>query len=153
MDTFGVGWIEKFDETGQAPAVTIQCQRAAQRAIQIRLLTHRGSAAIGCTHQGTQPDLQKLDVLGGIGQLQGIESGRLPIAKRQVFPTQGAHQDLQPAILVEDNLRGTPALEHGDEEADKHGFTGSGRTADSVCPVSLGRNLRGSAGSLACREK
>ncbi len=68
------------------------------------------------------------------GSCSGLKPGRHAVAQRQIFTAQGPHQDLQPAILVEDDLRRAASAQHRHQKADQYGLARSGRSADERVP-------------------
>ena len=95
--------IQELDEPRQPPRGELERQRPAQRLVEIRLLAHRERAAAG-SHQHPQPGFQELDIERGRRELQRIKARRLAVLERAVLAAQGAHQDLKPPVLVEDDL-------------------------------------------------
>ena len=67
---------------------------------------------------------------GVAGSLQRIEAGRLPALQCAILPAERPHQNLKSPVLVEDDLSGSLAGQHRDQEADEDGLAGAGRPAD-----------------------
>ena len=65
-----------------------------------------------------------------LGQLQRIESRGNAVFLQEIIARQRTHQNLEPAIFIEDDLRDTLPAQHGNEEADEYGLPRSGGTAN-----------------------
>ncbi len=80
--------------------------------------------------QVPQPCLEEFDIGRRDRQLQWIETGGHTVLQRQIFASQCAHQNLETAILIEDDLSRALAIQQGDQKADEHCLARAGGTAN-----------------------
>ena len=61
--------------------------------------------------QHAQPVAQERAVARRIGQRERVEARRLAVAKREIGPAAGPHEDFRAAILVDEDLLGAESLQ------------------------------------------
>src|ERR1700722_18004535 len=148
VEAFRIGRIQEFNESRQTPCTDVQRQSPAQCLIEVGQLPDRKRSG-HWTREHAQPALKELDVQRRRLKAQRIKARGLPVLERAVLPFQRPYEDLQPPVLVENDLRRALAREQRNQKPDEYGLTGPGRPANEGMARILARaaiRIRGVTG-------